>query len=253
MTKEVHPHSKHRERMRERFLKNGFEGYAPHEVLEMLLYNALPRRDTNELAHRLVNRFGSVSEVLNAEVEELTSEKGVTLNVAVYLKEIAELVRLYRKESSEKKKKIITYTDMEKYVLPLMEESKREELLLVCLDGGKNIVGKKMWQGSVNRILTPVRELVRVAMSKEATSVIISHSHPGGFAIPSNEDDRYTQKLYAALMAVDIVLLEHLIVGKGERYSYLKENKLDKIRINCASLYGESVVMQADGGLIIDD
>ena len=180
MTKEVHPHSKHRERMRERFLKNGFEGYAPHEVLEMLLYNALPRRDTNELAHRLVNRFGSVSEVLNAEVEELTSEKGVTLNVAVYLKEIAELVRLYRKESSEKKKKIITYTDMEKYVLPLMEESKREELLLVCLDGGKNVVGKKMWQGSVNRILTPVRELVRVAMSKEATSVIISHSHPGG-------------------------------------------------------------------------
>ncbi len=210
-------HEGHRERMKRRFLENGLDSFSDHNILELLLFYAVPRRDTNILAHRLMDKFGSLSAVLDAPVEELATVLGVGKGAATYLKLFSQVARIY---FNDKMKDGILLDSSEKvgqYLIPKYIGIPNEIVLLVCLDSKCKVIGcTTVMEGSVNATQVSVRKIVETAVRSNASSVIISHNHPSGLAIPSREDLQTTEKIKQALLLINITLLDHIIVADND-------------------------------------
>ncbi len=210
-------HEGHRERMKRRFLESGLDSFSDHNILELLLFYAVPRRDTNVLAHRLMDKFGSLSVVLDAPVEELATVAGVGQGAATYLKLFSQVARIY---FNDKMKDGILLDSSEKvgqYLIPKYIGIPNEIVLLVCLDSKCKVIGcTTVMEGSVNATQVSVRKIVETAVRSNASSVIISHNHPSGLAIPSREDLQTTEKIKQALLLINITLLDHIIVADND-------------------------------------
>ena len=159
------PHSGHRARMRERYRRYGEEGLSKHEMLEIMLYGSHSRRNTNPMAHELLDKFGSISGVLNADVSQLMKVKGVGEETAVRLKTYLGAHRIMLAEESGEKKRLRTYREAEKYTRDKLKGSAREEFIIICQDNGYRILGERKWSGSAGRVSVGVREIVEYAMS----------------------------------------------------------------------------------------
>jgi len=220
-------HDGHRKRMQRRFLENGIDSFAPHEVLEMALYGIIPQKDTNALAHELLKKYGSFAAVLNAPKEELVQFKGIGEAGAVYLNMLPEFFKVYQRDFLKKNVKLSSSQDVIDFVVPLLKTGENEEVHVVCADAQRNYIGMKMIRrGSFAKVDVSVREVAQYAMNCRARGVIIAHSHPGGNAEPSSADLNFTKMLYDTLMNLNIVLLEHVIVAGGEFYSFFREGKI---------------------------
>ncbi len=210
-------HEGHRERMKRRFLENGLSSFSDHNILELLLFYALPRRDTNETAHRLMERFGSFSAVLDAPVDELATVKGMGESAALYLRLYAQVARAYY---NDRLKTGVVLDDPEKvgeYLVPKYIGVCNELVLLVCLDAkGKVLSCTEVMEGTVNATQVSVRRIVETAVRSNATSVILSHNHPSGLALPSREDLTTTAKIQRALSLVGVTLVDHIIVADND-------------------------------------
>lgn len=210
-------HDGHRQRLRERFLKSGLDGFEPHNVLELLLFYALPQRDTNELAHQLLDEFGSLSAVLEADVQELCRVKGVGQNVAALLTMMPPLARYYMDDCNRKVKTLETTTDVIDFISPKFIGRTKEMVFLLCTDNKASVVfADFVAEGSVNATLVNVREILAAAMRHDAVAAIVAHNHPKGLAIPSKEDLLTTKKVYDALASTNIRLVDHLIFASGD-------------------------------------
>ena len=220
MSIQDHIHAGHRERLKERYLVEGLDNFNQINVLELLLFYCVQRKDTNPLAHRLIDRFGSLFDVLNASAEELMRVDGVTKHIATFISMILDLNR-YCLVNNATKVKILTSTEEScKYITPFFENRKNETVFLVCLDAkSKVLCCKNMGEGSVNSANISVRKIVETAINANATSVILAHNHPSGVAIPSDEDIQTTARLVRALNLVDIILADHIIVAEGDSVS----------------------------------
>ena len=238
------PHSGHRARMRERYRRYGEEGLSKHEMLEIMLYGSHSRRNTNPIAHELLDKFGSISGVLNADVSQLMNVKGVGEETAVRLKTYLGAHRIMLAEESVEKKRLRTYREAEKYTRDKLKGSAREEFIIICQDNGYRILGERKWSGSAGRVSVGVREIVEYAMSLNATAVIASHSHPNGSASPSPSDMMFTKTLYGALKGVDITLLEHIIHGETEAYSFAGSGEMSKYREEYMAEYMPGVAVE---------
>ena len=209
-------HDGHRARIKQRFLEHGLENFANHEILELVLYYAIPRRDTNETAHLLMKRFGSLQGVLTADVSELQEVPGVGQNAAVLLK----LLRAVGDRASmpaPPTEPIRTGEQAGAYFLPLMAGEKREILYLMCLDGkGKMLSCRVAAVGGVNVTAVSVRQVVDVALRAGATTVVLAHNHPSGVALPSRADQLMTRQVADALRPLGIRLLDHIVVADGD-------------------------------------
>ncbi len=210
-------HEGHRKRLRETFLKNGLDNFQSHNVLEMLLFYTIPRSDTNETAHRLMDRFGSLSAVLEAPVDELMKVKGVGERTAAFLHLIPEITRVYLKDKQENIKVLDTPEKVATYLLPYFVGKTKENIVLLCLDNKcavKNccIVA----EGSVNMGEINRRNLVELAIRSNASSVIIAHNHPNGVPAPSKEDVETTLMLVSLFSSIDVKLTDHIIVAGGD-------------------------------------
>lgn len=213
-------HEGHRNRLKQRYMAEGLDNFDPINVLELLLFYCVQRKDTNPLAHRLLERFGSLADVLDASPAELMQVKGVTEHIATFLSMISDLNRYYLVDNAQKIKILNTTEDSCKYVTPLFENRKQETVFLLCLDAKcKVLCCKNLGEGSVNSANISVRKIVETAMNANATSVILAHNHPSGLAIPSEEDIQTTMRLARALNLVDIVLADHIIVAGGDSVS----------------------------------
>lgn len=223
MSKPDHIHAGHRERLKERYLVEGLDNFNQINVLELLLFYCVQRKDTNPLAHRLLDRFGSLFDVLNASAEELMQVDGVTKHIATFLSMISDLNR-YCAVNNATKVKILTSTeDTCKFITPFFENRKNETVFIACLDAkSKVLCCKNMGEGSVNSANISVRKIVETAINANATSVILAHNHPSGVALPSNEDIQTTAHLARALNLVDIILADHIIVAEGDSVSMLQ-------------------------------
>ncbi|MBQ3404616.1 MAG: hypothetical protein IJG63_04260, partial [Oscillospiraceae bacterium] len=188
-----------------------------HLVLELLLYYANPRGDMNPVAHRLIERFGSISAVFDAPVSELTKISGISDNSAVLLKLVPQLCRRYMESKASQENVMLTTEDAGAYLIPRFFGELDETAYMLCLDAkGKVLYCGKLSQGGVNATEISVRKVVENALLYKATGVILAHNHTSGIAIPSREDICATKRIADALDAVDIRLLDHLVVADGD-------------------------------------
>lgn len=212
-------HDGHRARKKEQFRQTGLDSFADHEALELLLYYAIPRRDTNPTAHLLLQKFGSLEGVFNASVEELQSVEGVGENAAILLSMLPAIVR--RSMRAPAKEKILNSVERcGKYFLELLRHERREVLYQACLDAkGKLIVCKKLSEGNADSAAFSARQVVENALVADASLVVLAHNHISGVALPSEIDCVVTRRVRDALRAVDINLSDHIIVSDNDYVS----------------------------------
>ncbi len=216
-------HDGHRNRVRERFLEEGLEKFRDHQALELLLFYAVPRKDTNELAHKLLNRFGNLSQVLDAPVDSLESS-GLSHSAAVLLKLVPELCGRYYQEKYDSNDPVDVSDDsLGRIIIPYFISAQEERVLLMLLDsrGGRlycDIISK----GSISASDVNVRKILQLAVKYNARAAVIAHNHPSGIALPSGSDIKITKMIKQSLAAVGVVLMDHIIVA-GKGYSSMAE------------------------------
>lgn len=212
-------HDGHREKMRRRFQETGLEGFADHEALELLLYYAIPRRDTNELAHRLLTRYGSLSALLQAPIEDLRRVEGVGESAAVLLKLVPAFV--YKAQRSAGQETVLNSTEKAgRYLLSCFAGERNEVIYQLCLDRkGKLLARKRLSEGGSAAAELNIRRLVENALLSSASAVILTHNHPSGIALPSREDYATTQQAQDALRTIGVELLDHIIVAEDDYVS----------------------------------
>ena len=216
-------HKDHRQRVRERYLKEGLDGFSEVQVLELLLFYVIPRQDTNPIAHRLIDRFGSLYQVLEAPVEEMEKVEGIGPNAALLLSLITAVARVYAVNRTEKQKILRTIEDCGEYLKSFFIGRRSEMVYLLCLDAKCKVLGcREIGEGSVNSANVPIRRIVETALGLNATSVVLAHNHPSGIALPSGEDVLTTHRVAAALSTVDIVLVDHIIVADDDYVSMVQ-------------------------------
>lgn len=213
-------HDGHRQRLKARFLSQGLDGFTDIQVLELLLFYALPRRDTNPIAHALLDRFGSLRQVMDAPVEQLTEVDCITENAAVLLKLAPPLLRYYQVEKIKEEMPLVTIEACGEYLKHFFLGRKNETVYLLCLDAKCKVLAcREVGEGSVNSANVPIRRVVEIALKEGASTVILAHNHPSGIAVPSGEDVATTRRLAMALRAVEIVLADHIVVADDDYVS----------------------------------
>ena len=227
-------HAGHRQRLKERFLRDGLDHFEEHQVLELLLFYGIPQRDTNEIAHELIQKFGSLPRVLEATPEELSEVKYVGDNVTTLFKLITAVARYYQVSRAMREEILTTIDACGKYLVPFFYERTNETVFLLCLDAKcKVLCCEKVGEGSVNSAGVPIRKIVELALKENATSVILAHNHPSGLAIPSGEDIQTTRRVSLALDAVEIGLVDHIIVADNDWVSLVQSGlyRADECRL----------------------
>lgn len=213
-------HTGHRQRLKERFVLEGLDNFNELQVLELLLFYAIPRQDTNPLAHRLLNRFGSLSQVLDAPVSELKKVEGMGENAAIFLHLTTAVGRYYLVNRAIQNVVLSTTEKCGEFLLPYFYGRRNETVFLLCLDAKcKLLCCKELTEGSVNSAGVSARKVVEAALATNATTVILAHNHPSGIAVPSGEDLQTTWRIATALAAVEITLADHFIVADSDYIS----------------------------------
>lgn len=212
----------HRARLKKRFLTEGLENFEPHNTLELLLFYAIPRVDTNPIAHRLIDRFGSVSAVLDASVSELSSVDGVGENAAIFLKLIGESYRYLDSDTDNFDKLVLDDEErISKYLIGAYRGVPNEVVMLLMFDAKRRLIETcRVHEGSVSSAGVNIRKLAELALEKRAVSVILAHNHPGGLAFPSADDIAVTTALHRALVVLEIQLVSHYIIAGGEYITF---------------------------------
>jgi len=210
-------HDGHRKRLKEQFLNHG-DGFHDHQLLELLLCYAIPQGDVNGLAHRLLDRFGSLAGVLDARPEALTQVPGVGEHTAVLLKLIPVLSGRYQADRAGMGTILDSTQAAGQYLRPYFSQGARYEM--AYLDGKYKVLGcHKLGEGTVNAAEITPRKLVEIVLAHNATAAILAHNHLSGLALPSNADLMTTQQLRAILRSVDVELLDHLIFTDDDMVS----------------------------------
>lgn len=219
-------HDGHRQRVYDRFRKEGLDSFSPHNVLEMLLFYSIPRADTNEIAHRLIERFGSLAAVFDAPESELVKVTGVGERSAVLIKMIPQLSRYYM---TDKTADVIINSSRQagEYLLPRYVGRTVETVMVVCLDNkGKVINTTIVHEGNINVSEVSVQAIASVALQSKASAIIIAHNHPDGVALPSGDDISTTKLICRTLAALNVKVVDHIIIGDNDFVSVFDSGKL---------------------------
>lgn len=216
-------HDGHRSRMKERFRKEGLDNFSDIQVLELLLFYAIPRQDTNTIAHALIRHFGTLAQVLEAPAEELEKVPGVGPNAATLLSLTTAVGRYYLVNRSTQNVILNTIEKCGEYLVPFFFGRRNETVFMLCMDAKcKVLCCKEVGEGSVNSANVPVRRIVELALGVNATTVILAHNHPSGIALPSGDDIQTTRKVATALSTVDIHLADHIVVAEDDFVSMVQ-------------------------------
>ena len=219
-------HDNHRTRVKNRYEASGLNTFEDHQVLELLLFYCIPRRDTNEIAHRLIKRFGSFAHVMDAPVRELEKVEGVGHSAALFLNLLRDTFSYYQNSDMDDKGKDVILRDLTacgNYLVKNFERSRVETVYMLGLDAKcKVLCCREIGKGSVNATEISVRKIVEAALTENVTSVVLAHNHPSGLAIPSPEDIRTTYHISKALQAIGVILLDHIIVCESDHVSMVK-------------------------------
>ena len=219
------PHQNHRARLRETFKNAGVDAMPDHNVLELLLFYSIPRKDTNELAHRLISNFGSLSRVFDADYEQLLAIEGMGESSALLLSILPDIFRRYSEGKIKGKINLSEKEDAANYIEKKFYGCKTEEFYMLCLDAlGNLITCTKLAEGNSSNVVIEKREVLEIALRTNACKVIFAHNHPNGIAAPSRDDLNMTAEMSSILRSVGIGLADHIIVGDDGSF-FLSSNK----------------------------
>lgn len=215
-------HAGHRERLRDEFAANGAEAFSEVRSLELLLFYAIPRRDTNELAHALLKEFGSLYNVFSASVDDLCRVEGIGRNTAILIHLIPELSLKAERERLRSGAAVIRSTEAAcEYVRGWYGFDNAEKFVVFCLDNANRVIRcEAICSGVVNSVNVDIRKVAEIALSAKSAACIVAHNHPGGDCQPSQEDRNVTSRLREALSVLGISLLDHIIVGENGTFSF---------------------------------
>ena len=209
-------HDGHRMNMRRKYLEGDTDLLEDHELLEILLYYAIPRRDTNGVAHLLLSRYGSLTAVFRAPVADLMEVPGMGMSAALMLKLAWDIGCRARRTAS--KEMILNSTEKAgRYLMERLEDEPTEVIYQLCLDRkGKVLACRRLGEGGVGNAEVNLRKLVEIALTTSASGVVLAHNHPSGIALPSSEDYEATRQMARALQTIGVQLLDHIIVADGD-------------------------------------
>ena len=222
-------HKGHRERLRSRVQKESLVNFEEHQVLEYILTYVIPQKDTNPIAHRLINTFGSIDKVLEAKVEDLEKVEGIGHITAMFLTSYIGV--LYHYEKAKQADDIILDTPKKAgdYYKALLKNSKQEEIYLSCLDKQYKLVYSTVIKtGDETSIHLNPRQVIDIVLRNNASHIVICHNHPKGKPNPSSEDIKFTRDLTLSLTLNDVTLLDHIIISKGGFFSFRSSGKLQE-------------------------
>lgn len=219
-------HEGHRQRLKRRFLQSGLDGFDEAHVLELLLFYAIPRRDTAPLAKALLEEFGSLANVLEAPPEILGMVPGVGENAAALICLTTALSRYYLTRRVATGNVLHTVELCGEYLLPRFYGLRDEVVCALSLDGRCKVLSCRiLCRGSINTTGVSIRRIVEFALATGATSMVLAHNHPSGIALPSGDDVETTHRVAAALDAVGVALADHIIIA-GDDYISLAQSGL---------------------------
>lgn len=210
-------HEQHRLRLKNRFLREGLDNFEPHNVLELLLFYSIPRKDVNDTAHDLINRFGSISGVFDASYDELMTVPGIKEHSATLIKMIPDIARYYINDKNFDKKATYNLDTIGEFFINKYIGINVETVYLALLDNKLSLIDcVKVHEGSVNSARFDSGLLVKKAFLKNASAVVLAHNHPNGYAIPSSDDKASTRNIELLFESIGVTFLEHIVVGSGK-------------------------------------
>ncbi len=244
-------HSGHRMRMKERFLKDGnFDNFSNVNILEMLLFYAIPMKDTNPIAHALLDKFGSLDCVFNASYDALVSVPGVTPNAASLIAMIPSITKVYFDSATSQTDSITSSAQASQYLIPKFIGLTHETLYLIALNKrGKILKFALISSGNASSTDSDIRKIVSILLDCKATAAIISHNHPNGLCVPSKNDHSVTYEISRVLSSVDIRLVDHIIISGKEYFSLASNRRF----ADCFLAGSEEIRFAQNGGEYITD
>ena len=217
-------HDKHRQRLRKRFLQEGLSSFEPHQVLELLLTYAIPRKDVNPTAHDLLNTFGTIDKVFDAPFNALTKIDGVGDVTASLLKLVPELSACYIDSKNKGMKVLDTTEKLKEFLIPKFLGKTVECSCLLSLNSRLQLLNYSMIsEGTVTSTPFPIRQVTDLLLRHRATAAVIAHNHPNGFTTPSKADFIVTQELYRYLQKMEVKLIDHIIISGQDGLSMREE------------------------------
>lgn len=218
-------HDGHRSRMMKKVREHGFDGMEEHEFLEVLLFYAIPRKDTNELAHRLLKKFGSLHAVCEAPMVSLCEVEGIGEAAATFIRMVPEISRAYHLSKIKSIKVISSCREAGEFLCPYFIGLEKERFYMVSMDSAGKVLGVDLIsEGTLTFAVVDIRKLVEIVLQYKATKVIVAHNHPRSIALSSSEDLQCTKRIKDVLGSLGVKLEDHLIFSYGlDRESLLAE------------------------------
>lgn len=219
----MNPHNGHRERLRKKLSQGALED---HELLELLLFYSIPRHNTNEIAHALLRRFGSLDAVLCADVSALMQVAGIGEQSALHLRAVAAVMARCEQSRADERRLLSSYEELERYLQALFIGSLREKTFLLLFNAASRLVScELLGEGDATRTPLCSRRVVELALNKNAAAAVLAHNHADGLIFPSQEDGHATVRIADALEAVGVRLIDHYIVTPDRCVPILRKEK----------------------------
>ncbi len=210
-------HEGHRARLKTKYREHGLESFTDIEALELLLFYAIPRANTNELAHALLKRFHDFRGVLEADLDDLRQVPGIGDNAAALLRLVTDLNSRYQRSASTRGTQIRSSSDAGAFLLPQFEYRAEECSVLLCMDtAGRVIACHVLAEGTTSMVGLAAREIVELVLREKAARVILAHNHVSGVALPSAADVDATARIFRMLQMIGVELVDHIIVSDGD-------------------------------------
>ncbi len=213
-------HEGHRNRLRDKFLLGGIDNFEDHEVLELLLFYAIPRRNTNDIAHKLLQKFGSLDAVFDSPINLLKTVDGVGESAAIFIKIISNITRLYVERKYVNCKNVLSVHEMNDKLMMKFIGRQEETLAIMLLDAkGKILYEGVVNKGTVNAVDIYMRKIIELIVLYSASAIILAHNHPSGLAVPSKDDIETTLGINSILKSMKVHLVDHIVVADGDYVS----------------------------------
>ncbi len=223
-------HSGHRQRLREKYMHNGLEPFADHEVLELLLFFAIPMRDTNELAHRMIKEFGTLYNLFDSSPQEISRRCKVSLSTGVLISMIPAIYKRYAASKWSKRPELDSSKKAGEYAISLFIGETNECFYMLCLDNQSRLIFPALVsRGTIDETQVYPRQIVEMALKYNAASIILVHNHPGSTLAPSKNDIDATRKIMEALHPINVTVVDHIIVAGVKYYSFSEKRLMNLV------------------------
>ena len=214
----------HRQRLKEKYLTCGLEGFHDYEIMELLLTYGIPRKDVKEPAKELLKRFGGLKGILDAGIDELREVRGITAHTAVLVKLVKEISAAYLLQKAQERPQISCTAELIDFCKTAMGALKDEEFRVCYLDAQNRIIAvETVQEGIVNQAVVYPRKVLERALQWKASAIILVHNHPSGHVRPSDADIRLTRTIQETARTLDILVHDHLIIGENRFFSFREE------------------------------